>query len=98
MNESVVKEALLKALRELENSGEIVVVHPSVNAVAGKLNLAVQEVSPNMLTAQELGGIISALNANNLGFGLDDRDFQTIIGLTKEELKAATDKLKARSW
>ncbi|MGF1713190.1 hypothetical protein L4C37_21850 [Vibrio kagoshimensis] len=98
MNESVVKEALLKALRELENSDEIVVVHPNVSAVAGKLNLAVQEVSPNMLTAQELGGIINALNANNLGFGLDDRDFQTIIGLTREELKAATDKLKVRGW
>ncbi|MDN3617225.1 hypothetical protein ACFFUS_20425 [Vibrio gallaecicus] len=98
MNESVVKEALLKALRELENSDEIVVVHPSISAVADKLSLAVQEVSPNELTVKELGGIINALNANNLGFGLDDRDFQTIIGLTREELKAATEKLKVGGW
>jgi len=47
-----------------------------------------------MLSAQELGGILNALNAPKLGFGLDGRDFQTIIGLTKEELEVAASKLK----
>ena len=94
MSDSVVKEVLVKAVKELEKSGDIVVVNPIENVVAKKLHSAVREVSPNMLTASELGGIINALNAHNLGFGLDDNDFQTIIGLTKEELKAATSKLR----
>ena len=94
MSESVVKEVLVKAINELEEAGDIVVVNPIENAVANKLHAVVQEVSPNMLTAQELGGILSALNAHNLGFGLDDNDFQTIIGLTKKELKVAASKLK----
>ena len=98
MNESVVKEVLIKAIKELEESGDIVVVNPIENAVANKLYGVVQEVSPNMLTARELGGIVSALNAPNLGFGLDDNDFQTIIGLSKEELKSAASKLKVAEW
>ncbi|MCC2615289.1 hypothetical protein LJ739_03425 [Aestuariibacter halophilus] len=98
MSESVVKEVLIKAVKELEESGDIVVVNTIENAVANKLHEVVKKVSPNMLTAQELGGIISALNAHNLGFGLDDNDFQTIIGLTKEELKIAASKLKVAEW
>jgi len=70
------------------------VVNPIENAIANKLHEVVQEVSPNMLSAQELGGILNALNAPKLGFGLDGRDFQTIIGLTKEELEVAASKLK----
>ncbi|WP_157581976.1 hypothetical protein [Shewanella woodyi] len=73
-------------------------VNPVENAVANELYSAVQEVSPNSLTAKELGGIINALNAHNLGFGLDDNDFQTIIGLSKEELEAAASKLKVIEW
>lgn len=98
MNNTVVKEVLVKAINELEEAGDIVVVNPVEAAVANRLYTLIQDVSPNMLTTQELGGIINALNAHNLGFGLDDNDFQTIIGLTKEELKAATSKLKLAEW
>lgn len=98
MSESVVKDVLIKAVKELEESGDIVVVNTIENAVANKLHELVKAVSPNMLTAQELGGIINALNAHNLGFGLDDNDFQTIIGLRKEELKIAVSKLKVAEW
>lgn len=51
-----------------------------------------------MLSTQELGNILNALDAHKLGFGLDDRDFQTIIGLTKEELEITASKLKASEW
>ncbi|MEZ7206983.1 hypothetical protein [Pseudoalteromonas sp. DY56-GL79] len=98
MSESVVKEVLIKAIKELEEAGDLVVVNPVENAIANKLYSVVQEVSPNMLTAPELGGIINTLNAHRLGFGLDDNDFQTIIGLTKEELSAAASKLKIAKW
>ncbi|GAB2192064.1 hypothetical protein MAH1_36730 [Sessilibacter sp. MAH1] len=98
MNDSVVKEALINSVKELEASGEIVVVNPIENAVALRLFEKVQQVSPNMLTASELGGIINALNANKLGFGLDDDDFQTIVGVSKEQLAIAVEKLKAIEW
>lgn len=67
MSESVVKEVLVKEIKKLEKSGDIVVINTIENAVANKLHEVVQEVSPNMLTARELGGIISALNAHNFG-------------------------------
>lgn len=94
MAESIVRETIARKIKELEESGDLVVVNPIENAVANKLFDAVQEVSPNLLSAAELSGIINALNAHNLGFGLDDIDFQTIIGLTKAELSEATKKLK----
>ncbi|PSF09257.1 hypothetical protein C7H09_07950 [Marinobacter fuscus] len=98
MPDSIVKEAIVRTLKELEESGDLVVVSPIENAVTNKLFEAVQEVSPNLLSAAELGGIINALNAHNLGFSLDDNDFQTIIGLTKAELAVATSKLKVAEW
>lgn len=98
MSESIVQEVLIKAVKELEEVGDIVVVNPSEDAVAKKLFQTVKEVSPNLLSAYELGGIINALNAPKLGFGLDDNDFHTIIGLTKEELQAAVNKLKVSEW
>jgi len=94
MSEALVKEVLIQALAELEESEDIIILNPAKNAVANILFKKVQEVSPNLLTNEELSGIISALNAHNLGFGLDDNDFQTIIGLTKEDLAKATKKLK----
>ena len=51
-----------------------------------------------MLSASELGGVINALRAHNLGFALDDNDFQTIIGITKEELELVACKLKSVDW
>lgn len=98
MSESVVKEVLINTVKELELAGEIVVVNPIENSVALKLFEKVQDVSPNMLTASELGGIINALSAHNLGFGLDDSDFQTIVGISKEELAATVKKLKTAKW
>lgn len=95
MNEPVVKAELIKAIKELEESGDIVVVNPIENAVADKLFNTVQDVSPNMLSNIELKGIINALSAHKLGFGLGEENFQTVVGLTKEELQIAVNKLKA---
>ncbi|MED5513403.1 hypothetical protein [uncultured Pseudoalteromonas sp.] len=73
-------------------------VNPTENTVANKLHEIIQEVSPNMINSQELGSIINTLNAHNLGFDLDENDFQNIIGITKGELKIAANKLKATEW
>ena len=98
MKDSVVKEVLIKAVQELEASGEIVVINPIENAVAVRLFEKVQKVSPNLLAARELGGIVNALNAHNLGFNLDERDFETIVGISKQELAVAVEKLKVIEW
>ena len=98
MSNSIVKDVLIQMIRELEEAGDIVVINPVENAVASKLFEAIQVVSPNLLSAAELGGIINALNAHQFGFGLDDNDFQTIIGVSKEELSSATKKLKVSNW
>lgn len=94
MAESTVKETIARKIKELEESSDLVVVPPIEKAVANKLFDAAQEVSPNLLSAVELSGIIRAFNAHNLDFGLDDNDFQTATGLTKAELSEATRKLK----
>ena len=98
MSDSVVKNALKEAIRELEKSDDIVITTSIENVVVNKLFEAVQNVSPNMLTAQELGGILSAINVTTSGFCLDDNDFQTHIGLTKNELNAVSKKLKLEEW
>jgi hypothetical protein len=94
MSDSVVKIELIKVIKELEESGDIVVVNPIENAVADKIFNTVKNVSPNMLSENELRGIVNALNAHKLGFGLGEEDFQSIVGLTKEELNLAVKKLK----
>ena len=98
MADSVVKEAIAETLAELIKDQEILITSSVKSIALEKLFFAVQSVSPNMLSSKELGGIINALNAHDLGFGLDDNDFQTIIGLTKEELNIASKKLKVKEW
>ena len=98
MTNSVVKEALAQALTELVENQDILITTSTESAVLEKLYKTVQSVSPNLLSAKELGGIINALNAPNLGFKLDENDFQSIVGLTKEELKEASEKLKVKEW
>ena len=98
MSSSVVKEAIAQSLSDLIENQDILITTSTENIVLEKIFNAVQAVSPNMLSEKELGGIINALNVPGLGFKLDENDFQTIIGLTKEELKIASNKLKAKEW
>ncbi len=96
--DSVVKQAIADTLNEMIESQDIMITASTENIVLEKLFNAVQSVSPNMLSSKELGGIKNALNAHDLGFKLDENDFQTIVGLTKEELKIASKKLKIKEW
>ena len=98
MSDSVVKNAIKEAIRELEKSDDIVITTSIENAVVNKLFEAVQKVSPNMFSTQELGGILSAINVTTSGFRLGDNDFQTHIGLTKDELNTVSKKLKLEEW
>ena len=96
--DSVVRQAIANVLNEMVESQDIMLTTSTEDIVLEKIFNAVQSVSPNMLSAKELGGIINALNAPDLGFKLDENDFQTIVGLTKEELKIASKKLKVIEW
>jgi hypothetical protein len=94
MEKSEVFEILIEAVKRLEQSGDIVVVNPIENIVANRILISIEKYIPNMLSDDELKGIVNAIGAHQLGFALDDRDFQTIIGLTKRELEVAGEKLK----
>ena len=98
MNDSVIKKVIRETIMKLEGSDEIVIVNPNREVIVSQLFKAVQEVSPNLLTPAELGGLLNACRAHRLGFGLDDNDFQTLIGLTKDELDAVVDKLSIKEW
>lgn len=51
-----------------------------------------QAVSPNLLTQEEFSAIKNAVNVTWSGSHLDGWDFQTHIGLTREQLKDTLDK------
>ncbi|WP_428243254.1 hypothetical protein [Gynuella sp.] len=89
----VVEQAIVQALNELEESGDIVVATTMRSQVASKINRAVQAVSPNLLTQEEFSAIKNAVNVTWSGFPLDDWGFQTHIGLTREQLKDTLDKM-----
>ncbi len=93
MNDSVLKEAIVGALRELEQSGDIVISTSIPNDVVKKLMEAVQSVSPNLLSADEYSAIINAANLTWSGFYVDDWDFQTHVSLTREQLGEALKKM-----
>jgi hypothetical protein len=94
MSESQIKSVLINIIKELEISGDIIVVNPTEDFLADKIFSAVQKYSANMVSSDELSGIINAVNAHKLSFKLDDNDFKMIIGLTEVELDNAVSKLK----
>lgn len=93
MDKSELLEILAGAVKELEEADDIVIVTPIENAVAKKILSVIEKLIPDMLSRDELVGITNAIRAHQLGFALDDHDFQTIVGITKEELEVAAKKL-----
>lgn len=93
MTNSEIMDLLVQVVRELEESGDIVVVNPNRSFVPKKIFTVIERFVPSMLSRDELTGIVNVIGAHQLGFALDDRDFQTIIGVTKEELNVAARKL-----
>lgn len=93
MDKLAVEQAIIQALKELEESGDIVVTTTIPSQVASKINKAVQAVSPNLLTQEEFSAVKNAVNVTWSGFHLDDWDFQTHIGLTREQLKDTLNKM-----
>ncbi|GAA5646025.1 MULTISPECIES: hypothetical protein [Vibrio] len=88
-----INEVMLEALNELEANGDIVISTTVPNVIVDKLIEACKQVSPISLSEIEFSAVKNAVNATCNGTKLDDSDFQTHIGLTKEELKVVAEKL-----
>ncbi|GLR72667.1 hypothetical protein [Agaribacter marinus] len=93
MSKSELEKILTESLNELESSGDIVISTTTPNVVIDKLVQAVSNVYPITLTELELSAVKNAVHVTYSGFKLDDWDFQTHIGLTKDELAVVFKKL-----
>jgi len=93
MSELILNEVILETLKELEESGDIVISTTVPGDVVDKLAQAIQEVSPNLLSVEEYSSLISAANLTWSGFHVDDWDFQTHVGITREQLGVLLKKL-----
>jgi len=93
MKMTIVEEVIAQALKELEETGDIVVTTTIPSQITSKIAHAVHEVSPNLLTSEEFSAVKNAVNVTCSGFKLDDWDFQTHIGLTREQLKRTLEKM-----
>lgn len=93
MSNFILKEVILETIRELEESGDIVISTTVPSEIINKLDKAIQEVSPNLLSTEEYSALINAANLTCSGFHVDDLDFQTHVGITRDQLSDLLKKL-----
>ena len=93
MQQLTVNQAIEEALRELQDRGDLLITSTVPEQVIEAIAEAVRSVSPNLLTTTEFSAIRAAAQSTLLGFHLDDCDFQNHIGLTREQLQSAINKL-----
>ena len=93
MSISELKNSIIESLNELEANGDIVISTTTPDIVIDKLVRAVTKVYPVNLTEDEFRAVKNAVNVTCSGFKLDDCDFQTHIGLTKDDLGIVLNKL-----
>ncbi len=95
MNIEEIKEKVSEALKGLEESGDIVITTATPNLVVNKVVEALGSDTKNLLNDDEFRAVLNSLNVLAHDVKLDSRDFQTIIGIEKEDLKTVFDKLNA---
>ena len=95
MNEEEIKSKISKTLKSLEDSGDIVITTTMPNLVVDKVVGALGGNVQSTLNDDEFRAVLNSLNVLAHDIKLDSRDFQTIIGIEKEELKVVFDKLNA---
>ena len=93
MNDNVLKNAIIEALAKLDRDGDIVITTSTPNVVVNTIFEAIQSVSPNLLSTDEFSAILNATNLTWSGFYVDDSEFETYVGLTREQLGEAIRKL-----
>lgn len=93
MNLEQVKIKLLDVLAELEEAEEIVVTSTTSVTLVEKIAASLGREMKSVLDDDEFKAVLNSLNVLVHNIKLDDRDFQSIIGIEKDELKAVLDKL-----
>jgi len=93
VNLEQVKIKLLDVLAELEEAEEIVVTSTTSVNVVEKIAASLGREMESVLDEDEFKAVLNSLNVLVHNIKLDDRDFQSIIGIEKDELKAVFDKL-----
>jgi hypothetical protein len=88
-----IKEKIVNAINKLESSGDIVVTTTTPNTIIDKVVEALGNNLSNHLNDDEFRAILNCLNVLAYDVKLDARDFQTVIGVEKDELKLIFDKL-----
>lgn len=87
------KPKISNALEKLEASGDIMITTSTPNTVVDSLIGAMGHNIKSLLSDDEFFAITNCLNVLIHDVELDDRDFQTIIGIEKNDLKFVLDKL-----
>ena len=93
MNLEQAKIKLLDVLAELEEAGEIVVASTTPVVVVEKIAKRMGREIESVLNDDEFKAVLNSLNVLVHNIKLDDRDFQSIIGIEKDELRVVLDKL-----
>ena len=93
MNLEQVKIKLLDVLAELEEAEEIVVASTTSVTVVEKIAASLDREMESVLDDDEFKAVLNSLNVLVHNIKLDDRDFQSIIGIERYELKVVFDKL-----
>lgn len=88
-----IKIKVIEALKELEESGDIVITTALPDAVVNKVVEALGCSALSLLSDDEYRAVVNSLNVLSHDVNLDNRNFQTIIGIEKEDLKIVSDKL-----
>ena len=93
MNNEDLKLKLSQILVDLENSEDIILTTSTPNMVVERIVKTIENYKTNSINEEELIAIQNSLNVLIHGIQLDDRDFQTIIGIEKTDLKNVLNKL-----
>lgn len=93
MNVEELRLNISETLKNLEASGDIMITTSTPNTVVNTLLETLGKDIENLLNDMEFSAVINCLNVLSHDIKLDDKDFQTIIGIEKEDLKRVLDKL-----
>ena len=93
MNNEDLKLKLSQILLDLENSGDIILTTSTPNMLVERIVRTIENYKINSINEEEFIAIQNSLNVLIHGIQLDDRDFQTIIGIEKTDLKNVLNKL-----
>jgi len=88
-----ITEAINKALTRLEEKGDIVITTTTLEPIAEEIIGAIGSYMDDLLDGNEYRAVTNSLNVLVNDVVVNSGNFQTIIGLDKNELKCVLEKL-----